>query len=412
MKNNILIKLKNNKFYLLIIFLTIISSCTQPKNQIKDKVEIIKSVEFKTGFVELMEREMGIFYDCELKKELVAFFNENSCVKIFDLKGDLINTVPLKNLNNFMNGSFSGLIPFARDSILFCTDYNNRLAMINRSGNIIASLKIDEILPDSLKNRVQLWLPDLANPLISPNCLLLSISPDEDNLAYLNKNIDSREEKDIYYYSNTVYESPHLLQINNFLYKGFENYKFMNDFYKDNYKKGDITRISSIFKNMNNSIFLVPRNKGTILQIDPENNNLIKTITVKSAYTNLVFKNLNIFTDYENRDIISKSVYFEVTNGSITNILFNENTQQYYVMVWYEIKEKIDINNDSWEYRPFSVIVYDKDFENPVEYNFEGDKYFSRNVLMSSEGLLIQRKPENLNIKNYGTQTFDLLKFN
>ncbi|MDR2684155.1 MAG: DUF4221 family protein, partial [Prevotellaceae bacterium] len=102
----------------------------------------------------------------------------------------------------------------------------------------------------------------------------------------------------------------------------------------------------------------------------------------------------------------------EKLRACVQNIFYDKSREKYYVLVGHKLKNIEEFNKYEYDYRPFSVIVFNKNFKKLKEYAFEADIYKYRNAVMTSKGLIIQRKEQNLTPDNYGTQIFDLLEFN
>lgn len=163
---------------------------------------------------------------------------------------------------------------------------------------------------------------------------------------------------------------------------------------------------------LNNTFYSIALSKGIIYAYDIDSFDLIRTIKIDSKYTSNGFLPEKVTADEADFDKkFEIETEKECLAGLIMKMFFING--QYYIIVSHELNSIQDWDRfHEGDYRPFSVIIYDENFENQKEYMFEADTYAFRNSFVTKEGLWIQRKPENLNRENYGTQTFDLFKFN
>jgi hypothetical protein len=267
---------------------------------------------------------------------------------------------------------------------------------------------MDSILPDSLKNLYTISWRNIPYQEIKSNKILFHPYLNYSELLLKEeKDLDLMGGYDLYY--KVFHNSPYFFELKN-IFSDKIDYDFKyRDFYKKYFSVKDAAMSSNKFyKIVNDFIFILFSSKNLILKIDSENFELLKEINIKSKHTNIGFsytseENLN---DSENK---IKSLY----QGRVCELFYNEKTKQYLVIVMHSAKNKEEYNSfNEFDFRPFSVITYNENFENPKEYAFEAHKYICRNAFMTHEGLWIQRKTEKISKENYGTQAFDLIKFN
>lgn len=394
-------------YILIILFLLFFTNCKE-----KQSIEIIKTVEFNTGIVDIYWRFKGIYYDNDYNREVVYFSDfGKSYIKTFNLQGKILDIIPLKNVvQEFAPRDIGFIYPYSIDTIFCGKHLENQIVVINHKGDIYHTINIDNIVPDSLKKLY--CITQREHPYQGKNSNKIILHPMlnyQECLLRENKTqldlIDGHE----IYFNNVFHNSPYFFELKN-IFSDKIDYDFKyRGFYEKYFIKNDVAMSNNIyFKELNNFIFIMFNSKNLILKINHENFELLETINIKSKYTDLGYsytikENLN---KSENK---MKSLY----QGRICELFFNEKTKQYIVIVMHAAKDKEEYDSyNEFDYRPFSVIVYDENFKNPKEYKFEANTYICRNSFMSQEGLWLQRKPENLTKENYGTQTFDLIKFN
>jgi len=404
-------------YVLTILFFSLLVCCKGIK-----EIEIVKTIEFNTGFVEVYWRFKGIYYDKDYKQEVIYFSDlgqsaeclfpkkiGKSCIKMFNLQGKLLDTIPLINVvNEFNPRKIAFIYPYSKDTIFCGKHTENKIVVINHKGDIYHTINMDTMLPDSLENLYS--INQRNNPYQERNSSKILLHPMlnyRESLLKENKSdFNLMDGYELYY--KTVHNSPYFFELKN-IFSDKINYDFKYyDFYKKHFSIEDVAMSkNSYFKELNNFIFILANSKNLILKIDPENFELLNEISIKSKHTDIgySFTFEEKFNDAENK----KSLY----TGRICELFYNEKTEQYFVIVMHSAKneEEYDSYNE-FDFRPFSVIIYNENFENPKEYSFEAHRYICRNAFMSQEGLWMQRKPEKMTKENYGTQIFDLIKFN
>lgn len=377
------------------------------------RYEVIKQIDFNTGFIDLNFSFCGLFTDKSTNQEFIYLTDPISkkCVKFFDINACLIDSIPLsESLSHFKGNDIGGITPFSKDTIIINSRYTNKIIAINNKGNIWYNLDIDSIITDTAKFNYEFYASYWPNT--TNNTLLFRAWPKYRNLISKGdhkKELNKQEEK-IYFYSQ-FYERDYFLKIENFLTDSISSNFCTKKLYKNIYNKGERLDISHFFKYINKYIYLISRDTDNIFVID---SGKIKKIKIKSDYTTIGAKPYKISNDvnvYENQE---KKYWKEVLHmGMINNIYYNKNTNEFYIIVQHSLKNETELNKygEMGKYRAFSVIVCNKNLEKKYEYKFDGNLYNSRVSIMTEQGLLILKKDINQNINNYGKQSFDLLKF-
>ncbi|MDR2927689.1 MAG: hypothetical protein LBV41_05770 [Cytophagaceae bacterium] len=391
-----------------IIITTVISIFFYACNEKENKVVVVKNIDFKTGFVEIEQKFKGLYYDKNLKQETVYFSDREKVLKTYSLQGELLDSVPLTNVVELFGSKLGFAIPYSKDTI-FCGQYDSMsIAAIDHTGNIYHKVTVDALLPDSLKDLVLAYRM-LPYQLSTSNKILFRNFLPHDALMEKENKTDLDVTEQTKYFYETFIHTPYFLELDD-IFSDTPKYRFgLHDYYKNNFAEDDASMAFSFyFKEMNNFIFLLCSATGKIFKIDPETFEIVKEIEVKSKFTDL--KNTYTYMDLLNSTEVAEASEYK---GVIAELFYDEKINKYLAVVLHSVKNREEYNRfERFNYRPFSIIAYDANFENPVEYNFEGNTYNARISFMCSEGFMIQRKPENLTVHNYGTQTFDLLKFN
>jgi hypothetical protein len=145
--------MKTRIIFILLIISTLFACTNTEKNKIKDitnAVKISKSVNFKTGVLTINNRFKGIYYDKDLKQEVVYFSDfGRTFIKTFNIKGELMDSVPLANALKELTRKIGFIYPYSKDTV-FCGNEYNKIIVIDHNGDVFHTINIDNILPDSL----------------------------------------------------------------------------------------------------------------------------------------------------------------------------------------------------------------------------------------------------------------------
>jgi hypothetical protein len=376
-------------------------------------VSVVRSVEFNTGIIDFSGA--GIYNNNE-GKEIIYFTDRNTQLftKTFDLHGNKIDSIPLVAANVFCNAfrSHIGRVHiFAKDSILVCSSYYSHLSLINSAGKILKTAWIDDYLPDSLKevNEYHMLLPNT-----STNLDKLFFVPRAHDRLTLERGYKMFTYDYYYDYYKTQYSTPAVLEAVNV----FDEKPALRFFAKNYYKKKSPEPYiieSSSAKFLNGKVYVVSADTPDIVEFSGNDFEQEKHIAITSKYGKFIEKYMikDVFGNFQTTQKGYKQYENErALSGAIINIFYNQNTKKYYILSSHQLKNEEEYKKYGYSYHPFSVFVSNGNFEHFTEYAFEANTYNYQNAVMTSEGLMIQRKDTNININNYGTQTFDLLGFN
>jgi len=399
-------KLFINTFLLLVL----LSSCKK-----EPQVTVVQTFEFKTGLIDLHFRYVGLYE--QDGNEYLYFVDKEKDIKIFDFQENLFDSIPLRNIiYDFATkrDKLQGGVQFAgKDSIIFNSNYKNYIGLINHKGDILKTVCIDTILHDSLKNLNEHYFSYFPSVHNFSNDLLFHIHTN--NNSSENKGLKPPTLEFYEDFFTTFYNTPYLLKVKN-IFNNNPEYDFLirNHYKQINPVPYFIIGGGSAFKVINNDIFILCLEKSLIFRYYGENYEKLQIIEIKSDFTKIDEYIPTVKDAFSDIATTRKGIetYQNITNlrGNIQNIFYSKN--KYYVLVGHTLKTIEEFNQYEYDYRPFSVIVLDENFKKLKEYPFAADIYKYRNAVMTSKGLVIQRKEQNLTPDNYGTQTFDLLEFN
>lgn len=122
--------------------------------------------------------------------------------------------------------------------------------------------------------------------------------------------------------------------------------------------------------------------------------NLYRIVPIKSCYTNIGITPITYKQNEQDESLLNKK-YREY--GFVDKILWDKYHELYYCFVREPMNEgKL----------PFSIIVFDKDFNKPSETKINEDKYYL-SVFLGREGLYLLRKTPEI----FGKDTYSLFKY-
>lgn len=139
----------------------------------------------------------------------------------------------------------------------------------------------------------------------------------------------------------------------------------------------------------------------------------IQNISIKSDHTDIGGKPFKITNEnIENSEVLLKKR--GSFNGQINRIYYDDLRDLLYVLVFHEQKDHT--SSIYGAARPWSLIVYNKDFEKMYEESFEHDEYSMGFTKLTPRGLMVLKRDEQQNEKNKRSKekiyTFDIFDFN
>ena len=366
-------------------------------NSEKSKTKSIKK-EYKFEIGKNPDRyHERIYYDKQ-KKENCIYFSDavtDKTIKVFDMNGNLLQNISLSPALNAI-GKIRSIQMVSLDTIIINSSQTNKIAVINRQGEVWRKIHLDTLLTDKKGNHFELW----TMITISPNGETL-ISPCEwrYNVRDVSENKEPKNDLDIsrYFHKNN-FVSPYFCKISN-LYskKPIIEYGLYN-FY------GNIGTSENIFAGLpryayvNNKLFVFSIYSDILFEIEPTTMKIKQKTKINSAHTSVGAKHL-----LKNDDITLGNIEDVVnlilrTEGYVYDIEYDAINEQYYVIVFHKISINTPKEKQGNNARPFSLVIYDKAFKKLDEHTFD-NKDHSCSLLGSKEGVMFQRKQNN-NKKN------------
>ncbi len=401
--------MKTKVLILSILASVLLFACSSKPKEPTVKVE--KTLSFETREVDIHYRNIGTYFDKQRNEDIIYFYvkDQNTLKRFRLLSGELLDTVYLDMNKNPMTSEdrIHYFSVFAHDTILTISSnlssyQKQKFISFDSKGEIFHVKHVNDLLPDSLKNIVPFYF--LRNPnSFSKNNFFLNFGLSGD---YIEKyGTDCITENNCIpstYNQISLNLLPACVNVKNLYSDTTKLYMVLNDYFHKHYQNTNLYIEVNFFFTHNNNLYIYTRQHNKISIYDSDTYEHIKDIAITSKHTSIGNKRT---LDEEIND-----APYEM-RGSIADFYYNENRAQYFVIIEHAIEGRNYADGHKVDYGPFSVIIYDKNFENPIEYFIPEGKYYRLGTYMTSEGLIWQRKYENLTKDNYGTQTFDLLSF-
>lgn len=391
-----------NKNTLIIATILLSISCIN-KEKTKNTLTPVKDVVFDVGF-NTSPKFVNYFFDNN--KQYVYFADPVSrrIMKIFDIEGNFIDSVPLNNVVNEIlfveNISFKSL-----DTIFAFSDYQNKnnIVVFNRKGEIFKKVNLDSLISKITDNKYEVYNTSNYTEFMKNNILMLNACwIGNKNDKQLNK-VPTTSLEFLQYAHTNIYHSNYFLKINDFFSEtpqikfGFSEYgKAISEI------PSLIIGGGSRFSYINNSIFVLTRYNNFIFEVDKKTLNLKRKIKIESNYSKLNRKPLEL--DSNLIENMNNSLLLDKTMGRISSIHYNNYLKKYFVVVSHD---KPVEKAETWP-SGFSIITYDLDFNKIKEFPFTELKYVFRPIL-TDKGILLLNYQEYE--KDKKRRVYTLFKF-
>jgi len=400
--------MRSLKEILIIIFTILVFCGCQNKNE--RKIIKVKDIEFNIGFE---ADRIGNYFDENTKTELLYFHDYHCRKKIlfFDLNGNFIDSVPLIEARNYLK-DINNLDIISMDTIVVNSKHlnKNKIVVIDRKGKIWKTIDIDSIADKYNGRKYRMHTSFYKNYINNKKDIFLTPTYyPEDDIGIIKSNEKFKKGAFQYYKDcyEISYESPYFLKISNFLSPKPKCEYGLKDFYKNLSNKPINLNELSKFLFINNKLLVCSQFSDTIYNIDIDKMIINNKYPINSKYSKLFRKPLPM-TEESYKNIWEKSLLESQLSGSISNLLFNNKTNKYNVIVYHEINQQA-LDTLEFTERPFSILVYDTLFNKKEEFAFTDGLYWGGISIMTSEGLMI--KKNNKHEKNYKKSVFTLFKF-
>lgn len=342
MSHTVILSIKLFSFPIFFVFLV---SCSELERD--GELVQVGSVSFQTGFP-AAKFKISIFDG----QEYLAFadFVTNKQISVFDSDGFHHYSIDLKSLMIYNGVRFTDFTFYHPDTLLLLGRYNNKIYQIDKFAHLLNIFDYAELA----SNNVELWPP------ISFSNGILKVG-----VVYAREDIEQDiSKREAWIMNNTLRLTSPVLLIDSNVFEPAKSYTFqLKSFYKSIARSDQWPIEGSPIKVIDSLTVLASSYSDSIYVFD-DRLNPIKAVSVSSEYTDISLTP-RTFEEIEADDGAINANFLE--HGFFGSIDFDQDRQLYYCFVRHKA------NGDA---RPFSIIVFDKDFNKLDEFKIDETKYF------------------------------------
>lgn len=384
-------------FGIFFLFLVATSTSCSDTNSFK----VIDNVQFDVGF---KYNAVDCYFDKGLDQEVIYFtdLGGRRDVKIFALNGKFLKSVPMANSLKLID-NIGRIKIIAADTILINSNYTNQILIIDGKGRV--TKKVDLQLVDKTGNLFELTAS--AYPTTQYiNSMLYNCSWRSNGEDITNSKVPTGNFEYLKYFFKNCYDAPYFVTISDLYSNGPKVEYHLFGFYKQISAIPEIFAEPPFFTVVGQNIFINSVYSDKIFQINRINFEVEKTITVFSKETKIGSKPININKETINK-IQDSITYKGKTSGQILRLLYSSSNQEYFCIV----KHATSLEKYNPDRSPFSVLVYDKNFNLKKEHILKSLQYDCRRSIMTEKGLLFQNIDTSKSLIKDGKITFSLFHF-
>ncbi|MGE4346784.1 MAG: hypothetical protein AB7D46_05140 [Flavobacteriaceae bacterium] len=372
-----------NKFF--IVFLGFfLFSCKESKEPVYTNTgEITDTLRFDTKYFSSWNY-VGSYYDKKYNKTLIYFGEPKTekVLKIFDDTGNELYKINLKKGLDTLDYDIKGLSVFSADTIVLCSFYRNKIAVINSKGEVLKMVDFTNQAQEN--NSIYELHPTVNNSgamIINEKSLLLASGCID--MVNQPKNDFIKGIKDFYI---NKYNSFYFFKIDNIFDENTEGVFKVDGLYKNWYNKSYMFVEPNSYRVIGDKIFVFSIYSNEFLVFDVENFEVIKKVQLISDYTTIGTNPIelleqNIMNLQELVNQKARSV------GYVEDILYDKKSKRYFITLNFENKEK-------YRSHRFSVIILDENFKKINEIPFTDGKLKSNAPISTDKGIMFKANIE------------------
>ncbi len=384
------------------IFILVLLGCTKKsKNQ---KAEPKETYRFKTGF-EAVFRYSGSFTESQTNTEYLYFADPSTSkyLKIFDLGGQLVDSIPLSNAMEYIQ-ELNGLTVKSRDSIILNSNYTNLLAVINHKGEFIKRIEMDSLIKNPQGNHYELYSTWLAQKSYGNSILFYTEWRYNLNEAEIKDRL-----ADMLDFCKHNFHTPYFCKIDNYCTDTPKVSFGLTNYFETFAKETDDLSDIPMYTYVNGKLFLHTIYSDKLYIINPYTLQLDKIIKLTSNYSSIGAKPCPI-----NKETIGKTQAYSdsiyATSGSLFGVFYDSKKTRYYLTLYHAVPSYLE-QQIGFKKLPYSFISIDTTFSDFKEYKMSADTFFGGFSIMTRKGLLINTPGKNFHENNTYT-TFTRFEFN
>ncbi|MEX1003533.1 MAG: hypothetical protein WDZ35_15550 [Crocinitomicaceae bacterium] len=282
----------------------------------------------------------------------------------------------------------------SRDSIFVLANYSNKIFLIDNDGVILEKYDFDSLICQNKrytarKSNVNEFIDDRNRVLV--NC----------EYSYYNDDVENKPDKWDEWRSNS-HKSPYLFMINDLFDDSIQTKFFASNFYnRFTTSRQEVLEVAK-YLSSKESVFIFSIFVDTIYEYSLISGDLKKLHHIQSNYTNLGYEppTVNqVKQGYHNT--------LAQTKGIISGLIYDEFTKRFLVTVQHEIPIETPQTD---RLRPWSILIYDSEFNKLGEIKMDEKKYKAK-LYVTSKGILVPtRILEQKDEDYFNKTTFELFE--
>ena len=369
------------------------------------KLILSDSIRFKTGMITNGNYAGTLSSSKNQHDELFYFCNKNTSKKIsfFNDKSELIDEV---QLDSVLSRCFriDGLDIISLDSIVILSSYSNNLFFIDRQGSVFKQISLDGLILKNLNDRFTFRSSRSDGRFVlNDSTIVLTATWEENTKIDFSKLSHNELMKEVI---KSSWKTPNLVIIHN-IFSEKPTIDFNFNIHRQVFNQFDslaFLNFTNWYNFTNNNIIIWSFFSDEVILMDSKTN-ILKKESIKSSKYKIGAKYFRINQQGPEKlqamvNNLGKSSTF------ISNVLYDTQRKIYYIRILHKIP--LDWFETNY-YRPWSLLVYDENFNKLEEIPFE-DKKYSGMMKLSNLGLMIETKKEMTDYKNQEA-TFEIYNY-
>lgn len=316
-------------------------------------------------------------------QELICFadVSTNKIIHFFTLDGKKQGSIPLDCVidDGHEIDDFSIVSP---DTILVNTLYSNKIYILNRKGECLERIDLDKVVKHENGDQFEFYSSAFQD-FYSNGSVILGCSY-RDNIK---EQAPTDALENLRYFYSKMFRSPYFLKIDN-IFSDSLSYSVGPEAFYHKYVSdtGYVIVESSFYHHDNNRLFCFSAYSDKIFEVGINDLEVKTEIRVKSDHSSLGADPIPL--NNETVGLLQEKVNEALqTSGIITRLHYDRYRKLYYVMVYHDVPGgKGAYKNGE---RPWSLLVYDEQFNKKWETKFDEKEFIGGNILVCKEGLLV-----------------------
>lgn len=373
------------KKILLLLSIFFLFSCKDEVRNVSNSKNITFNIPFEfnlkfSGTYQNLESNEELIYIGEpVTKKKIYFYNINGQVKDSISLNKVLIEVEQIDAVSITN----------RDSIFLFG--SNKILLIDRNGNVNISTDLTKFTTTKTGDVNTLIFSTESNFTDSNKSIIINTdwryNIFDNNLEKYK--IGSFEMLKSYY--NDFYDKPNLARLDDFTSDSLTIFYSSKNTYKHLFSSPRIFLEGFSTKEIKNDFFYYSWYSDKILKFNKSTMEFVDQYLIESNFTKIGAKPLQITK--KNNNNVGKAVSQKLqSEGNVCDLLYDKFSEKFYVIVLHDFNIK---ENQSINFRPFSILVYSKEFKKIKEIKFDYGTHRPYNCIQTSQGILVLNKYKN-----------------